>query len=332
MSLIASIPSPDSGSIELGPLRLNAYGLMIALGVVVAVWIAGRRLERSGAGTREDVSSVAVWAVPAGVIGARLYHVVTDWDRFSDAPGDIVRIWEGGLGIPGGIALGVLVGWWVTRRRGVDMAAMLTAVAPAIPVAQAIGRWGNWFNQELFGRPTDVWWALEVSDSKAIGAGYPAGTTFHPTFLYESLWNLALAAVLVVAERRFRIGPGRLFAWYVLGYGIGRFWVEGLRIDRADEWGGLRLNQWMAVVIVLAATASLVLLRRRPVPAAEDDSTQGVEAASVEARGVKESASARATASPAVEGGVASGGPEDGDEVESEPIVEEADRPRSAED
>lgn len=263
MSLFAAIPSPSSGSIELGPLRLNAYGLMIAAGVVAAVWIAGRRLERSGAGTRDDVSSVAVWAVPAGVVGARLYHVITDWDRFSDRPGDVVRIWEGGLGIPGGIAAGVIVGWWATRRRGVAMAPMLTAVAPAIPVAQAIGRWGNWFNQELFGRPTSGWWALEVSDSKAAAAGYPPGTTFHPTFLYESLWNLGLAVALIAIERRFRIGPGRLFAWYVAGYALGRFWVEGLRIDEATEWAGLRLNQWTAILVGVAAIGFLVIDRFR---------------------------------------------------------------------
>lgn len=264
--LIASIPSPSSGTLKLGPLNLNAYGLMIALGVIVAVWITGRRLERAGVGTRDDISAVAMWAVPAGVIGARLYHVATSWDRFSDAPADIIKVWEGGLGIPGGIALGVIVGLWSARRRGLSMAGTLTAAAPALPVAQAIGRWGNWFNQELFGRPTDVAWALEVSPAKAAAAGYPPDTTFHPTFLYESVWNLALAAVLIATERRLNLRPGRLFALYVIGYGVGRFWVEGLRIDAASEWAGLRTNQWMAIVIVVVAGAFLIVDRRRPEP------------------------------------------------------------------
>lgn len=263
MSLLAAIPSPSSGTLELGPLNLNAYGLMIAAGVVVAVWITGRRLERMGIGTRDDIGSVAMWAVPAGVVGARLYHVITSWDRFSDAPGDIVKIWEGGLGIPGGLVLGVLVGLWAARRRGLPVGGTLTAVAPALPVAQAIGRWGNWFNQELFGRPTDLPWALEVSAAKATAAGYTPGTTFHPTFLYESLWNLALAAVLVLVHRRCALRPGRLFALYVAGYGLGRFWVEGLRIDTASQLAGLRLNQWTALIAMVAAVVFLVVDRRR---------------------------------------------------------------------
>jgi len=271
-ALVSTLPSPSSGTLELGPVNLNAYGLMIALGVIVAVRITGRRLERTGTGTRDDIASVAMWAVPAGVVGARLYHVATSWDRFADRPGDIVKIWKGGLGIPGGIALGVVVGLWATRRRGLSTAAMLTAAAPALPVAQAIGRWGNWFNQELFGRPTDLPWALEVSAAKASGAGYPEGTTFHPTFLYESLWNLALAAVLIAVERRVTLRPGRLFAVYVLGYGIGRFWVESLRIDTASEWAGMRVNQWMALVISAGAVAFLAADRRpRTVETATDE-------------------------------------------------------------
>jgi len=271
-ALVSTLPSPSSGTLELGPVNLNAYGLMIALGVIVAVRITGRRLERAGTGTRDDIASVAMWAVPAGVVGARLYHVATSWDRFADRPGDIIEIWEGGLGIPGGIALGVVVGLWATRRRGLSAAAMLTAAAPALPVAQAIGRWGNWFNQELFGRPTDLPWALEVSAAKASGAGYPAGTTFHPTFLYESLWNLALAAVLIAVERRVALRPGRLFAVYVLGYGIGRFWVESLRVDTASEWAGMRVNQWMALVISAGALVFLLADRRpRIVETATDE-------------------------------------------------------------
>jgi prolipoprotein diacylglyceryl transferase len=253
--LWGAIPSPSSGVLHIGPLDLRAYGLMIALGVVAAVWLFGRRLEESGAGTRDDASAIALWAVPAGVIGARLYHVATDWGRFSDHPADIIKIWKGGLGIPGGIALGVAVGLWATYRRGLRLSAALDAAAPAIPLAQAIGRWGNWFNQELYGKPTTLPWALKIDDAHLPKdtAGqylYPPGTTFHPTFLYESLWNLALAGLLIWVGKRFKLRPGRLIAFYLLGYGVGRFWVEGLRIDPAHEGGGLRLNQWMALAVI----------------------------------------------------------------------------------
>jgi prolipoprotein diacylglyceryl transferase len=267
-SLFAAIPSPSSGVLEIGPLDLRAYGLMIALGVVAAVWLFGRRLEAAGVGTRDDASGAALWAVPAGIIGARLYHVATDWDRFSGDFWAIFKIWKGGLGIPGGMALGILVGIWALWRRGIPLGPALTAVAPALPLAQAIGRWGNWFNQELFGKPTDLPWALKIDDSKAIDAGYAPGTTFHPTFLYESLWNLALCGLLIWIGKRFRLRPGRLLAVYILGYGIGRFWVEGLRVDPAKEGGGLRLNQWMAIVIAAAAAGYLVVdwLRHRNEP------------------------------------------------------------------
>lgn len=258
VAAIASIPSPSSGSLTIGPLSIHAYGLMIALGVVAGVWLIGRRLEASGAGTREDASSMAVWAVVAGVIGARLYHVVTDWSSFKNDLGRIPQIWRGGLGIPGGILLGTIVAMWAFKRRGIAPAAGLTAAAPALPLAQAIGRWGNWWNQELFGKPTDLPWALKISDDK-IPAGYAPGTTFHPTFLYESLWNFALCGLLLWVDRRFRLRPGRLMVIYVVGYAIGRFWVEGLRIDPAHTAGGLRLNQWVAIVAGGVAAVYLVL-------------------------------------------------------------------------
>lgn len=259
-SVVASLPSPGSGSIHIGPLELRAYGLLIAIGVFVAVWIWGRRLAHVGIGGSDEASSVALWAVPAGVIGARLYHVATEWDRFADRPGDIVKIWEGGLGIPGGMFLGTVVGIVVIRRQSMPVGLSLWAVAPALPVAQAIGRWGNWFNQELFGRPTTLPWGLEVDPVKALAAGYPPETLFHPTFLYESVWNLALAAVLVLIGRRWKdaLYPQRLLAVYVLGYGIGRLWVEGLRIDPTKEGAGLRLNQWMALVLIVGGSAYLI--------------------------------------------------------------------------
>ena len=253
---IASIPSPSSGALTIGPLSIHAYGLMIALGVIAAVWLLGRRLELSGAGTREDASSIAVWAVVAGVIGARLYHVVTDWELFKHDLGRIPQIWRGGLGIPGGILFGALVAMWAFKRRGVDPLVGLSAAAPALPLAQAIGRWGNWWNQELFGKPTTLPWALRIDK---IPAAYAPGTTFHPTFLYESLWNLALCVLLLWIDRRFTLRRGRLFAMYVVGYATGRFWVEGLRIDRAKTADGLRLNQWVALIVGAAALLYLVI-------------------------------------------------------------------------
>jgi prolipoprotein diacylglyceryl transferase len=263
--LVASIPSPSSGSISIGPLDLRAYGLMIALGVIAAVWLLGRMLERKQVGTADDASSIGVYGVVAGIIGARLYHVATDWERFSDDLGAIPKLWEGGLGIPGGLLFGVFAGMWQAKRRGIPPLVVLTCAAPAIPLAQAIGRWGNWFNQELFGRATDLPWALEIDDDH-LPAGYESGTTFHPTFLYESLWNFALAGLLLWIDRRFRMGPGRLFAVYLMGYGAGRFWVEGLRIDPADEIAGLRFNQWVALAAVVAGAIWLLATRGQKWP------------------------------------------------------------------
>jgi prolipoprotein diacylglyceryl transferase len=255
--VVAVLPAPPGNALHLGPFELRAYGLMIALGVVVAVWIAQRRWEARGHDPA-DIGALAVWAVPAGVVGARIYHVATDPQLFRGRWGHVFAIWEGGLGIPGGIALGVGVGVVVARRRGLPLPELFDAVAPALPVAQAIGRFGNWFNQELFGRPTSLPWALHV-DPAHRPAGYARFTTFHPTFLYESLWNVALAAVLVfVVERHLHPRPGRLFVLYVGGYGLGRLWVESLRIDHANEIAGLRINEWISVLAILAALAILL--------------------------------------------------------------------------
>ncbi len=277
--MIASIPSPSSGNLEIGPISIHAYGLMIALGVVAAVSLTGRRLEAAGAGTRDDASSMAVSAVIAGVIGARLYHVVTDYQLFRDDPARIFKIWEGGLGIPGGLLFGVIVGAWATRRRGVRVSAMMDAAAPAIPIAQAIGRLGNWFNQELFGKATTLPWGLRIDDAH-LPEGYAHGTTFHPTFLYEALWNVALAGVLILIGRRGWLRPGRLMAVFVAGYAVGRFWVEGLRIDTAHHVGGLRLNQWMAIVIFVCAVGFLVIdsLRHRGEEAEQPSDPQDADA------------------------------------------------------
>ena len=261
--LLGVIPSPSSGSIHLGPLRLNAYGLMIAIGVIAAVRIAGRRAEHKGVGTTEDISSIAMWAVPAGVIGGRAYHVLTDYERFQGQWFDAIKIWQGGLGIWGGVTLGVAVGWWCAHKRGLDAWWIISCAAPAIAIAQSIGRWGNWFNQELFGRPTSLPWALEVSNGIAVKAGYTAGTTFHPTFLYESVGCVVLAWLLIRLERRITPARGRLFAWYVAGYTVLRFGTESIRIDTAHHVGGMRLNQWVAIGVFAAAVLFLAVDRLR---------------------------------------------------------------------
>lgn len=257
VTVLASIPSPSSGTLSIGPLQLRAYGLMIALGVIAGVWLLGKQFEKSQLGTRDDASSIAIWGVVAGVIGARAYHVVTDWSKFDDHLSAIPEIWKGGLGIPGGLLAGTLVGAWQANRRAIRPAVALTFGAPAIALAQSIGRWGNWFNQELYGKATRLPWALEIDNPK----GYPPGTTFHPTFLYESLWNLALCGALLWIQRRYRLAAGRLLGVYLIGYGTGRFWIEGLRIDPANSAGGLRLNQWVALTAIVAGAIYLIVTR-----------------------------------------------------------------------
>ena len=265
IGLVGSLPSPSGSGFSIGPFDLRAYGLMIALGVIAAVWLFGKQLEDKRVGTADDASSIGIWSVAAGIAGARLYHVATDWDRFSDNLAAIPKIWEGGLGIPGGLLAGIAMGAWQARRRNIPPAMLLTCAAPAIPLAQAIGRWGNWFNQELFGKATDLPWALEIDD-RHLPAGYDSGTTFHPTFLYESLWNLGLVGVLLWIDRKLRLGPGRLMAVYVMGYGAGRYWIEGLRIDPSRDVGGLRWNQWVALVAVVGGALYLLATRGKRWP------------------------------------------------------------------
>lgn len=266
-AVLAAFPSPPGNAIGLGPLRVRAYGLAIAVGVIVAVTIAQRRWAARG-GDPGDISRLATWSVLAGIVGARAYHVITDYQRFQGRWLEAFAIWEGGLGIPGGLAAGVITGVVLARRRNLPAAQLLDVVAPAIPVAQAIGRLGNWFNQELYGRPTTLPWAVRI-DPEHRPDGLEQLATYHPTFLYEALWNLALAAILVVYERR-RPGqpPGRLFALYVAGYGAGRLWVEALRIDPATRLGGVRVNIWVSLLAVAIAAGWLALQGRRPAPRA----------------------------------------------------------------
>lgn len=268
-SIALSIPSPSRNSIGLGDFRIRAYGLMIVLGIVFAVKLAKRRWRHVG-GHEDTIPALAAWAVPAGILGARAYHVATDWRSFRGRWLDVVKIWEGGLGIPGGLAAGIGVGYLVARRRGLRTDALLAAIVPTIPLAHAIGRIGNWFNQELFGRPTTLPWALRI-DPGHRPLEYARVETFHPTFLYEALWNLLLMGVLIALIKRSAWARARALALYALGYGIGRLGVESLRIDRATIVLGIRINTWVSMFAIVAATALLA----RPSGATADGQERG---------------------------------------------------------
>jgi prolipoprotein diacylglyceryl transferase len=272
MTVLAAIPSPTQGVWELGPVPLRAYALCIVAGIVAAVWLTEKRWVARG-GAPGDVLDIAVWAVPFGIVGGRLYHVISSPRPYFGEGGDPLRafaIWEGGLGIWGAIALGGVGAWIACRRRGIPLPAFADAVAPGLLVAQAIGRLGNWFNNELYGGPTDLPWALRIyewsggravvdAEGNAVVAGF-----FHPTFLYELLWNLAAAALVIWADRRFRLGHGRAFALYVVAYCTGRLWIELLRTDPAEHFFGVRLNVFTSVIVGLLAVAYFVWQRGRP--------------------------------------------------------------------
>jgi prolipoprotein diacylglyceryl transferase len=254
--LLASIPSPSSGEFSIGPLAIHMYGLMLLLAIAGAVWLTGLRWTRRG-GDWDLVFRVAVWGVAAGIVGARAYHVATSWDEVPDEWWGVFAVWEGGLGVWGGIFLGTVVGAIVVKRSGESVLAFLDAAAPGLLLAQAIGRWGNWWNQELFGEPTDLRWGLEI-DPERRPAEYFDRETFHPTFLYEFLWNLAMVGVLLLVDKLFRIRPPALFSLYVALYCFGRFWEELLRVDPSHELGPLRLNAWVSIVLFVFATAFFV--------------------------------------------------------------------------
>ena len=267
MTVPLSIPSPAEGVWYLGPFPVRAYALCIIAGVVVAIWLGERRWVARG-GRPGQVGDIAIWAVPFGIVGGRLYHVITDSGNYFGEGNDPVTalyIWQGGLGIWGAIALGSLGAYIGARRAGVRFLPFADALAPGVVIAQAIGRWGNWFNQELFGRPTTLPWALEIPDESRRPEGYRQFDTFHPTFLYECLWNLGVAGLVLWADQRFRLGHGRAFALYVAGYCAGRGWIEYLRIDpvEADDVFGLRLNVWTSLVLFTAAVAYFLWSSRR---------------------------------------------------------------------
>ncbi|MBW3641071.1 MAG: prolipoprotein diacylglyceryl transferase [Actinobacteria bacterium] len=256
---LAYLPSPSTGVWQVGPLPLRAYAFAILLGVVAAVVIGERRWVARG-GTKGVVTDVATVAVPFGIVGARIYHVVTSPAAYLDDPVSALYVWQGGLGIPGGIAGGFLAAYVMCRRRGLSKGAFADSVAPGIAVAQAIGRLGNWFNSELFGRPTTLPWGLEIDPDNPDAV--PGAVAYHPTFLYELLWNLGVAGLVIWADRRWKLGGGRVFALYLAAYAVGRFWIEALRIDDANTFFGLRLNEYMAAVVFVGAVVYLRLRRK----------------------------------------------------------------------
>lgn len=269
---LAGIPSPPQGVWYLGPLPIRAYALCIIVGIIVALWLSVRRYTARG-GNEQLVWDAAIVAIPSGIIGGRLYHVMTDYQKYFGEganPIDAVKITNGGLGIWGAVALGGVGTWLFFRWRRVPLAPFADAIAPGIILAQAIGRLGNWFNQELYGRPTDVPWALEiyqrVDDAGRVAplTGHSTGevlATVHPTFLYELLWNVAVCLILLWADRRFRLGHGRVFVLYVALYTLGRFFVENLRADEATLVAGIRIN---VIVSVLVFIIALVIFWRLP--------------------------------------------------------------------
>ena len=264
---------------DLGPIPIRAYALCIIAGIIAAIWITERRWVARG-GKRGTVSDIAVWAVIFGLVGGRLYHVITDNELYFRAGRDPWRafyVWEGGLGIWGAIALGGVGAWIGCRRRGIKLPPFADAAAPGIAVAQAIGRWGNYFNQELFGRPTTLPWGVRIDPDRP--STVPGATGYQPTFLYESLWDLALAGVLVYVDRRFKMGRGRVFALYVMGYTAGRVWIEMLRIDTANHILGLRLNVWTSILVFAGGLAYFLLHPGPRETVVEPDAAPATEAA-----------------------------------------------------
>jgi prolipoprotein diacylglyceryl transferase len=281
-SLVASIPSPSSGVWHLGPLPLRAYAFGIIIGALLAVWIGEKRYTARG-GRPGLIGDVAIWAVPFGIVGARMYHVATDPELYFGEGRhviDALYIWHGGLGIWGGIAGGAVGALIACRRHSVPFSGVADALAPGLLVAQAVGRLGNYANQELFGKPTDLPWALQI-DPAHRPPGYEQFTTFHPTFLYELLWNLAAAAVLVAIDRRVKLTAGRAFALYVMLYTAGRVWIEMLRIDTVNDIGPFRLNVWTSIILFALATVYFVVSRRR-LRRAKPSMTESSDAASFE--------------------------------------------------
>ncbi len=266
MSLLLSIPSPSSGAVHLGPLTIHMYGLTLLAAIGVCIWITGTRFVNRG-GDWDLIFRCAVWGVGAGIVGARLYHLATSWNEVPGHWWGPFAIWKGGLGVWGGIAAGVIVGAIIAKRAGADVPLLADCLAPGLLVAQAIGRIGNWWNQELYGKPTKLPWGLEIDPAHFGSNFWPAGTTFHPAFLYELLWNLLAAALLVfVIERRFHPRPPGLFALYIALYSLGRFWIELIRVDASNHILGLRVNTWVSALVCIAGVVWFIVSQRRGKP------------------------------------------------------------------
>ncbi len=272
-TVIAYFPSPPRGVWHIWLVPIRAYALFIIAGIIAALLIGDRRWAARG-GERGVIYDIALWAVPFGLIGGRLYHLATDWRTYfgegGAGPWAALRIWDGGLGIWGAVALGGVGAWIACRRRGIPLPAFGDAIAPGIVLAQAIGRLGNYFNQELFGHETTMPWGLEIfyrrDPAGFVDVHSLDGTStgqlamvVQPTFLYELLWNLLVFALLILVDRRLTIGHGRLFALYVAGYCVGRFWIELLRDDTATHIAGIRINSFTATFVFIGAVVYLIL-------------------------------------------------------------------------
>lgn len=270
---LASIPSPSTAVWHVGPLPVRAYALCIVLGIIVACYVMDRRMRERGA-PQYAVLDVAVWAVPFGIVGARIYHVITSPQAYFGEGGhplDAFKIWEGGLGVWGSVAGGAVGAWLAARQMGLPLSFLADTLAPGLALAQAVGRWGNWFNNELYGGRTSLPWGLEVHEmdrnnpgKAVIGAdGEPVllPGTYHPTFLYESLWDIGVAVLVFLVDRRYKLGKGRAFALYVMAYTAGRAWIEAMRTDPANHFLGLRLNIYTALVVFVGALVYFLRVR-----------------------------------------------------------------------
>ncbi len=273
MILPGALPSPTTAALEVGPLTIHAYAMCILAGIAIAIWMGDRRLQDRGA-PEGLVLDVAMWAVPFGIIGGRLYHVITTPQPYFGEHGnpiDALKIWQGGLGIWGAVALGAVGAWLGLRSTDVRFLDFTDAVAPGVLVAQGIGRWGNWFNNEIYGEPTDLPWGVTIHEFDAAAgravvdaAGHPVVLgTFHPTFLYEALFLFVLAIVLLVVDRRFVLARGQVLALYVIGYPAGRFFIEMMRTDAANTILGLRVNLWVSVIVFTFGVVLFLIFGRK---------------------------------------------------------------------
>ena len=258
------IPSPTISSFQIGPLTIHIYALCLITGIIAA-WAIGLRRWRARGGRTESFETVLIWTIPLGIVGARIYHVLTHLgDYFGPGinPWSALFIWQGGIAIYGAVGFGALACWWRCRRQQISFAALADSLAPGIAVGQALGRFGNWFNQELYGQPTALPWGLEI-DPAHRAPGFEQYATFHPTFLYESLWNVLVALVTIWADRKFRLGRGKVFALYIALYGFGRIFTEHIRLDYSySVFGPIRFNEAVAMLICLVGIVAFLLLAK----------------------------------------------------------------------